>query len=198
MFLRLVLSNRHPFTPSALPDFLATMGVSDFRQTPPSSSLLRLVQRCAPAGAPSDGSPWLPRILFVKLDATSDPGLSVDTRPIASVRLLPAGCENPSARSNDAVFGTPRLQGQHHLLPLHLAAFVPTHQAPCYQDTCKARYQACGSQLPGPGLHPLEYAALPGRNPTYGSSVAIQGRLLASGLRSWTRRTKGQPTQARA
>ncbi len=34
--------------------------------------------------------------------------------------------------------------------------------------------------------------------PTYGSSVAIQGRLLASGLRSWTRRTKGQPTQARA
>ncbi len=91
MFLRLVLSNRHPFAPSALPDFVATMGVSDFRQTPPSSSLLRLVQRCAPAGAPSDGSPWLPRILsrpqipgLVKLDATSDPGLSVDTRPIAS------------------------------------------------------------------------------------------------------------------
>ncbi len=133
MFLRLVLSNRHPFAPSALPDFVATMGVSDFRQTPPSSSLLRLVQRCAPAGAPSDGSPWLPRILFVKLDATSDPGLSVDTRPIASAVVAcwvrePIGqiqrwCENPSARSNDAVFGTPRLQGQHHLLPLHLASF---------------------------------------------------------------------------
>ena len=84
MFLRLVLSNRHPFTPSALPDLIATMGVSDFRQTPPSSSLFRLVRGCAPSGAPPDGSPWLPRILLVRLDATSDPGLSVDTRPTAS------------------------------------------------------------------------------------------------------------------
>ena len=49
MFLRLVLSNRHPFAPSALPDFFATMGVSDFRQTPLSSSLFRLVRECAPA-----------------------------------------------------------------------------------------------------------------------------------------------------
>ncbi len=45
------------------------------------------------------------------------------TLALARQRLLPAGCENPSARSNDAVFGTPRLQGQHHLLPLHLASF---------------------------------------------------------------------------
>jgi hypothetical protein len=80
MFPRLVVSSRHPFAPSALPDFLTTMGVSDFRQPPPSSSFSRLVRGCAPPGAPIGGSPWLPHILPVRLDATSDPGVSSGTR----------------------------------------------------------------------------------------------------------------------
>ncbi len=123
MFPRLVVSSRHPFAPSALPDFLATMGVSDFRQPPPSSSFSRPVRGCAPPGAPIGGSPWLPHILHVRLDTTSDPGVSPLALAIARQGLLPTGCGTPSARPNVAVFGTPRLQGQHHLLPLHLASF---------------------------------------------------------------------------
>ena len=74
----------HGLNPLSVGPCVSDFRVSDFRQTPPSSSLFRLVRGCAPSGAPPDGSPWLPRILLVRLDATSDPGLSVDTRPTAS------------------------------------------------------------------------------------------------------------------
>jgi hypothetical protein len=37
-----VISNRHPFAPPALPEFIARMGASAFRPPPPSSSLFTL------------------------------------------------------------------------------------------------------------------------------------------------------------
>jgi hypothetical protein len=43
-----VISSRHLFGLSALPDLIASMGAPDFQQPPPSSSLFTLVQGCAP------------------------------------------------------------------------------------------------------------------------------------------------------
>ena len=40
----------------------------------------------------------------------------------ARYRLLPAGGTSPSALSQDKLFGIQHVQGQHHLLPLHLAS----------------------------------------------------------------------------
>lgn len=49
---RLVLPDRHPFPPCALPQIIALTGGSNFRPPPPSSSLLTLVRGCAtPFGA---------------------------------------------------------------------------------------------------------------------------------------------------
>lgn len=76
MFPSSAISNRRPFAPSALPEIIARMGASDFRSPPPSSSLFRLVRRCALLPAPTIGSPWLPRTLVVRLDADSDPGVA--------------------------------------------------------------------------------------------------------------------------
>lgn len=63
-----VASYRHPFAPPALPGFSALMGGPDFRQPPLSSSLLTLVRECVFSLTPTGGSPWLPRILHVRLD----------------------------------------------------------------------------------------------------------------------------------
>src|SRR5437870_2488491 len=76
MFPLPVISDRRPFAPSALPEFIARMGASDFRSPPPPSSLLRLVRRCALLPAPTIGSLWLPRPLVVRLDAVYDPGVA--------------------------------------------------------------------------------------------------------------------------
>ena len=76
MFPPSAISSRRPFAPSALPEIIAHMGASDFRSSPPSSSLFRLVRRCALLPAPTIGSPWLPRTLIVRLDADSDPGVA--------------------------------------------------------------------------------------------------------------------------
>src|SRR5271170_1453544 len=82
MFLLPVISDRRPFAPSALPEFIARIGVSDFRSSPPSSSLFRLVRRCAILPAPTIGSPWLPRTLVVRLDAVCDPGVARSRLPM--------------------------------------------------------------------------------------------------------------------
>ena len=76
MFPLSAISDRRPFALSALPEFIALMGASDFRSPPPSSSLFRLVRRCALPSAPTIGSPWLPRTLVVRLDAVFDPGVA--------------------------------------------------------------------------------------------------------------------------
>ncbi len=81
MFPPTAISDRHPFAPPALPGFIAHMGASDFRQPPPSSSLLTLVRGCAAPSTLTAGSPWLPRSLYVRLDAASDPGAVACTCP---------------------------------------------------------------------------------------------------------------------
>jgi hypothetical protein len=58
----------HPFAPSELPDFSATIGGSDFPTLSTSSSLFRLVRGCATPLALPPGYPWLPCVLNVGLD----------------------------------------------------------------------------------------------------------------------------------
>jgi hypothetical protein len=117
-----VIPDRPPFALPALPGFIATMGASDFRQPPPSSSLLTLVQRCAAPSTPTAGPPWFPRNLYVRLDTAYDPGAVPPTRhrakgTVACWRLDTIG------RPQHGLFGNQHLQGQHHLLSLHLASF---------------------------------------------------------------------------
>ena len=101
------------------------MGVSDFRQTPPSSSLFRLVR---PAGAPPGGSPWLPRILLGRLDATSDPGLSVDARPTASA-VVACWVREPIGQIQRCRFRDSTSSGSASTCYLCTSPpFVPTHQ----------------------------------------------------------------------
>ena len=198
MFLRLVLSNRHPFAPSALPDFVATMGVSDFRQTPPSSSLFRLVRGCAPEGAPPDGSPWLPRILLVRLDATSDPGLSVDTRPTASTVVAcwvrePIGqiqrCrfrDSTSSGSASPVTFAPRLLS-------YLRIKRPVTRTPARLDTRPVASSYLGGTCTHENTRPCQ-AATPHPAP----QCVLQGRPPAMGQRLWRILTDGHSTQSRA
>ena len=47
MFHSSAVSNRRPFAPSALPEFIARIGASDFPTPPVPSSLFRLVRNCA-------------------------------------------------------------------------------------------------------------------------------------------------------
>nr|WP_093187871.1 hypothetical protein [Thiocapsa sp. KS1] len=59
--------------------------------------------------------------------------------------LLPAGPFKPSADPNVGLFGAPHLQGQHHLLPLHLAS------SPDYASTRTLPHRLQVS-IPGPWL----------------------------------------------
>ena len=54
MFPSSAIPDRRPFAPSALPEFIARMGASDYRSPPPSFSLLRLVRRRAPTASADD------------------------------------------------------------------------------------------------------------------------------------------------
>jgi len=69
---------------------------------------------------PTLGSPWLPRILNVRLDTASDPGEYRRRSPLRN-----AGCCLPAGQnrrhSPTKIFGAQHLQGRHHPLPLHLA-----------------------------------------------------------------------------
>jgi len=95
------------------------MGGSDFRQPPLSSSLLTLVRECVSA-TPTGGSPWLPRNLYVRLDTAWDPGVASVLRPYAH-RTVACWPINTIGLPQCGLFGALHLQGQHHLLPLHLA-----------------------------------------------------------------------------
>jgi hypothetical protein len=84
--------------------------------------------------------------------------------PMTHKELLPAGDTNPSASSNDGLFGTHYLHGRLYPLPLHLASFR------AYASIKLLPAQLQGS-IPGPwlavtlgGPSPLDDAALPGRN----------------------------------
>jgi hypothetical protein len=63
---------------------------------------------------------------------------------MALAALLPSGPFKPSPDPNVGLFGALHLQGQHHLLPLHLAPFVTTHQSVRCRPDCKSRFQARG------------------------------------------------------
>ena len=123
MFPLSAISDRRPFAPSALPEFIARMGASDFRSPPPSSSLFRLVRRCALLPAPTIGSPWLPRTLVVRLDAVFDPGVAPRACQCARDAVACWSGETIGQHTNASISGLNYLQGQHHLFPLHLASF---------------------------------------------------------------------------
>ena len=144
MFPSSAISNRRPFAPSALPEIIAHMGASDFRSPPPSSSLFRLVGRCALLPAPRIGSPWLPRTLVVRLDADSDPGVAAHACQYAWATVACWLCETISL-CTDVHFGTRNLQGQHDLFPLHLASFC------AYASSIPLPERLQGS-IPGPWL----------------------------------------------
>src|SRR2546427_11932878 len=139
MFPLPVISDRRPFASSALPEFIARMGASDFRSPPPSSSLFRLVRRCALLLAPTIGSPWLPRTLVVRLDADSDPGVAAHACQCAWVTVACWLCETISLYT-DVHFGTRTFRGSMTCSLCTSPPFVPTHQALRYRSTCKAQY----------------------------------------------------------
>lgn len=78
-----------------------------------------------------------------KLDWACDPGWARRARRLSHVTLLPAGVLKPSARSHFDHFGTSTFTAAHGRHSTSLA-FVPTHQAPRYRNSCKAQYRACG------------------------------------------------------
>jgi hypothetical protein len=71
---------------------------------------------------PMRGSPWLPRVLDVRLDTASDPGEYPCRSPERDTNCcLPAGQNR--RHSPTILFGAQHLQGRLHPLPLHLACF---------------------------------------------------------------------------
>lgn len=115
---RLVLPDRRPFAPSALPDFIALTDASDFRPRP-SSSLLTLVRRCAS----SLYARWsdLPGCRVLSL-CEARCGLRlrgvIAYSPYRTRRCCLRGPLSPRPFPT-SVFSQPQpLQGQHPLLPL--------------------------------------------------------------------------------
>jgi hypothetical protein len=122
MFPLTVILNRLPFTPAALPAFIANIGASDFHTPPLPLLLIRLVgkrvrfsqRRC------------MDLLGYRKLSLSGSKRLTIpggDNRlTLMSVTLLLAGVSKPSALS-EGVFGTQYLHGRHYPLPLFLACF---------------------------------------------------------------------------
>ncbi len=139
-----LISNRHPFASPALPGFIALRGASDFRPLPPSSSLLTLVRGYAAPSTPTTGSPWLPRTLYVKLDAASDPGLA----PCARLGCPRSYClrviRNPRPTPTPDFSGLNPFTVSFTCYQCTSPPFAPTHQSRSHQLTCKAPYQARG------------------------------------------------------
>jgi len=67
-----------------------------------------------------------------------------DILTITNVALLPAGVLIPSALSNAVISGLYTFTVSIICYHCSSPAFVPTHQAHCYQFACKARYPARG------------------------------------------------------
>ena len=122
------------------------MGASDFRSSLPSSSLFRLVKRCACATGADD------RLSMVTTHSRCEARRGLRSRggfsrlPMARETLLPAGLGKPSALTPTIpVSGLNHLQGQHHLFPLHLASFC------AYASSIPLPEYLQGS-MPGPWL----------------------------------------------
>ena len=71
---------------------------------------------------PTLGSPWLPRILDVRLDTASDPGEYRRRSPLRCAGCCLSAGQN-RRHSPTKTFGAQHLQGRLHPLPLHLACF---------------------------------------------------------------------------
>ena len=121
------------------------MGASDFRSPPPSSSLFRLVRRCALLPTPTIGSPWLPRTLVVRLDADSDPGVAPRACQCARDAVVCWPIETIDQFTHLTISGLIYLQGQHHLFPLHLASF-------CAYASSLPLPECLQGSIPGPWL----------------------------------------------
>jgi hypothetical protein len=121
------------------------MGASDFRSPPPSSSLFRLVGRCALLPAPRIGSPWLPRVLVVRLDADSDPGVAPRACQCARDAVVCWPIETIDQFTHLTISGLMHLQGQHHLFPLRLASF-------CAYASSFPLPECLQGSIPGPWL----------------------------------------------
>ena len=145
MFPPSAISDRRPFAPSALPEIIARMGASDFRSPPPSSSLFRLVGRCALLPTPRIGSPWLPRTLVVRLDADSDPGVAPRACQCARDAVVCWPIETIDQFTHLTISGLIHLQGQHHLFPLRLASF-------CAYASSLPLPECLQGSIPGPWL----------------------------------------------
>jgi hypothetical protein len=121
------------------------MGASDFRSPLPSSSLFRLVRRCALLPAPTIGSPWLPRTLVVRLDAVFDPGVAPRASRCARDAVACWSEETIGQHTNASISGLNYLQGQHYLGPLHLASF-------CAYASSTPLPECLQGSIPGPWL----------------------------------------------
>ena len=203
MFPLSAISDRRPFAPSALPEFTARMGASDFRSPPPSSSLFRLVRRCALLPAPTIGSPWLPRTLVVRLDAVSDPGVAASRLPMRAGTVACWLRRNHRPIHQCSISGLDYLQGQHDLFPLHLASFcayasnIPLPE--CLQGSIPGPWLAVtwagfaparlrGIAKPQPQIEFAFGLAIGDRNTSTPNALIESSRCLAKILsRSWIR-----------
>jgi hypothetical protein len=145
MFPLFAIPDRRPFAPSALPEFIARMGASDFRSPPPSFSLFRLVRGCATMPAPTIGSPWLPRTLVVRLDAVFDPGVTPRACQCAREAVACWSGETIGQHTNASISGLNYLQGQPYLFPLHLASS-------CAYASSTPLPECLQGSIPGPWL----------------------------------------------
>jgi hypothetical protein len=138
-----VISNRHPFAPPALPGIHATIGGSDFRTSPPMSSLFTLVHGCP---LPADRCADLLGYRILALSGSTRPRTPGSTRATRRRAARVVACRR------DKPVGTLRLNfsGLYTFkvgitrYPCTSPAFVPTHLPACYQARSKARYWARG------------------------------------------------------
>ena len=125
MFPLFTISNWHPFAPAALPAFIATMGASDFRQSPPSPSLFRLVGRCALFRADY-------RISLVTAQSLCQARYGLRSRVVGhglplqllAVPAVACWCLETIGPFQCGHFGTKNLHGRLYPLPLRLACFL--------------------------------------------------------------------------
>ncbi len=143
------------------------MGGSDFRASPPASSLLTLVRGCP---LPADRCADLPGYRVFSMSG------SIRSLTPGSIRAARQSATRIVAYRRDEAVGThqPKFSGLNTFrvgITRYLCtspAVVPTHRRACYQSRRKARYRARGARLPGRDSHPLEHATLPGRTiPAY-------------------------------
>ena len=188
------------FSPTDTPSLRPHYRTSSLLWVSPTSARLRPLPRCLglSEGAPPDGSPWLPRILLVRLDATSDPGLSVDTRPTASTVVAcwvrePIGqiqrCrfrDSTSSGSASPVTFAPRLLS-------YLRIKRPVTRTPARLDTRPVASSYLGGTCTHENTRPCQ-AATPHPAP----QCVLQGRPPAMGQRLWRILTDGHSTQSRA